>query len=214
MAVEPQVSGLPGAGEDQDDRSDDLFTDVLKSSIRSHQWSASNLTSKAKSSLAAGAVVLGIALTGIMGFSGLLGGDGVFLTLESLHPGVGYSVLLSALASLVLLSLSIHFSVRALRTVKIMIPVVYRVFTGTGKRSEEIDEDVLEAWESMSKKEMRRKINLAYIDEIKSLEKHADAMARDTGRGQRLLRLGLLSGVTASVIVLAAQLAAGAAPMP
>ncbi|RNJ75065.1 MAG: hypothetical protein EB824_02305, partial [Thaumarchaeota archaeon S15] len=157
---------------------------MLKSSIRSHQWSASNLTSKAKSSLAAGAVVLGIALTGIMGFSGLLGGDGVFLTLESLHPGVGYSVFLSALASLVLLSLSIHFSVRALRTVKIMIPVVYRVFTGTGKRSEEIDEDVLEAWESMSKKEMRRKINLAYIDEIKSLEKNAVATARDTSRGQ------------------------------
>ena len=214
MVAEPPAPRLSGAGDDPDDRSDALFTDVLKSSIRSHQWSASNLTSKAKSSLAAGAVVLSIAFTGLIGFSGILGGDGVFRTLESTQPGAGYAVFSLALACLATLSLSIHFSVRALRTVKIMIPVVYRTFTATGKRSEEIDEDVLEAWESMPKKEMHRKINLAYIDEIKSLEKHADAMARDTGRGQRLLRLGLLSGVTASVIVLAAQLAAGAAPMP
>jgi len=174
----------------------------------------SNLTSKAKSSLASGAVVLGIALTGIIGFSGLPGSDGVFGALESTQPGAGYAVLSLAPASLAMLSLSIHFSVRALRTARIMIPAVYRIFTGTGKRSEKVDENVLEGWESLPRKEMRRKINLAYIEEIKSLEKNATTMARDTGRGQRFLGLGMLSGVAASVIVLAAQLAGGAPAVP
>lgn len=145
-----------------------------------------------------------------MGFSGLLGGDGAFSTLEATQPGAGYAVSSLALSSLALLSASIHFSVRALRTVKIMIPVVYRIFTGTGKRSEEIDENVLEAWTLLPRKEIRQKINRGYVEEIKSLEKNADAMARDTGRGQSFLRLGLLSGVAASVIVLAAQLAGAA----
>lgn len=194
-----------------DGRSDDLFTDVLKSSIRSHQWSAANLTSKAKSSLAAGAVVLGIALTGIIGFSGLLGEDGVIKTLESVQPGAGYAVFSFALASLTFLSLSIHSSVRALRTVKIAVPVVYRAFTHRKDRSGKIDENVLEAWASLPKKVLRKKIHLAFVKAIKSLEKNADAAARDTGRGQSFLRLGLLSGVAASVTVLAAQLAAAVA---
>jgi len=214
LPAEPPPPGLPSAGESPGDGTDNLLTDVLKSSIRSHQWSASNLTSKAKSSLAAGAVVLSIALTGMIGFSGLLGGDGVFRALESTQPGAGYAVYSLALASLVLLSISIHFSVRALRTVKIVIPAVYRIFTGAGKRSEKVDENVLEGWESLPKKEMRRKINLAYIEEIKSLEKNATTVARDTGRGQHFLRLGLLSGVAASVIVLAAQLAGSAPVVP
>lgn len=214
MASEPTDPGLPGAGGGTDDRPDDLFTDVLKGSIRSHQWSASNLTSKAKSSLAAGAVVLGIALTGIMGFSGLLGGDGVFRTLEATQPGAGYATFSLALASLVMLSLSIHFSVRALRTVKITIPVVYRAFTHKKDTSGKLDENILEAWASLPKKALRKKIHRAYMEEIKSLEKNADAAARDTGRGQHFLRLGLMSGVAASVIVLAAQLAGAAAAVP
>lgn len=207
MAGEPSVSGT---GEDAAERSDDLFTDALKSSIRSHQWSASNLTSKAKSSLAAGAVVLGVAFTGIIGFFGLLGGDGVIKTLEAIQPGAGYAMLAAALAPLVLLSLSIRFSVRALRTIKITVPIVYRAFTSNKATSGEIDENILEAWASLPKKILRKKIRLAYMEEIKSLEINADAMARDTGRGQSFLRLGLFSGVAASVIVLAAQLAGAA----
>lgn len=214
MAPEPAASGLPGAGEDPDDRSDDLLTDALKSSIRSHQWAASNLTSKAKSSLAAGAVVLGIALTGIIGLSGLLGGDGVIGTLESAQPGAGYAVFSLALASLTFLSLSIHFSVRAMRTVKITIPIGYEAFINKKDKSGKLDENVLEAWASLPKKVMRKKIRRAYMDELKSLETNADAMARDTGRGQHFLRLGLFSGVAASVIVLAAQLAASAPAVP
>jgi len=204
---------MPDARDDPDDRSDDLFTDALKSSIRSHQWSASNLTSKAKSSLAAGAVVLGIALTGIMGFSGLLGDDGV-LTLEATQPGAGYAAFLAALTSLVMLSFSIHFSVRALRTVKITVSIGYRAFTHNKDVSGKISEDVLEAWASLPKKVMRKKIRRAYMEEIKSLEENADATARDTGKGQNCLRLGLLFGVAASVIVLAAQLAGSAPAIP
>jgi len=211
LADEPTV---PGADEGADGQSDDLFTDALKSSVRSHQWSAANLTSKAKSSLAAGAVVLSIALTGIMGFSGLLGDNGAFSTLESAQPGAGYAVFSLALSSLALLSLSTHFSVRALRTVKITVPVAYRAFTRSKDLSGEIDENVLEAWASLPKKVLRKKIHRAYMEEIKSLEKNADATARDTGRGQRFLRLGLLSGVAASVIVLAAQLAGSVSAVP
>jgi len=214
MAARPPALGLPDTGDDPDDRSDTLLTDALKSTISSHQWAVSNLTSKAKSSLAAGAVVLGIALTGIIGFSGLPGGDGVFRSLESTQPGAGYAVFSLALASLTFLSLAIHFSVRALRTVKITVPVIYKIFTYTGKKSEGIDANVLKAWELTPKKEMRRKINLAYIEEIKSLEKNADAAARDTGRGQRFLGLGLLSGVAASILVMTSQLAAGASAIP
>jgi len=214
MAARPQVHGLPDAGDDPDGRSDDLLTDALKSSIRPHQWAVSNLTSKAKSSLAAGAVVLGIAPTGIMGFSGLPGGDGVFHTLESIQPGAGHAAFSPALASPAMLSLSIHFSVRAIRTVKVIIPVGYSVFTGTGKGSGEIDDSVLEAWAPLPRKEMRKKVNRGYAEGIRSLEKNADAAARGTGRGQHFLRLGLLSGAAASAIALAAQPAGSAPAVP
>jgi len=108
-------------------------------------------------------VVLGIALTGIIGFSGLLGGDGVIRALESAQPGADYAVFSLALASLAFLSLSFHFSVRALRAVKITVPAGYKAFTDNESSSEEIDENVLEAWASLPKKVMRKKIRLAYV---------------------------------------------------
>ena len=188
---------------DLNDRSDELLSDELKNSIESHQWIITNLITKAKSHLATGALVLSIVISGMLGFSGFFGGDSNrFQGLEELQAGAGYTVVLLGVGCLAIISMSIRNSVIALRVIDAASPLTYKNFTTDEDGMGGIDESVLEAFATLSKKDLYKKIHRAHITRLKSLERDAARMAEHTRKGQRYLMVGLWLGVAAAIGVL------------
>lgn len=206
--------GKSNSSSGNDDRSDELLAATLKDSVLSSRWSMASLITKARSALTAGSVVLSLVITGILGFTGLLGGEdlGVFWSPDSPNRGIASLVLSLGTACLVLTSLSIYHSVRALKTIKIRIPIAYQAFTKHDRMDEPINSYMLEAWASLPKKAMFRRIHMAYLRELRSIESHIDAISHHTTLGQKFLLGGLLFGVAASLTALLAPAITSAVP--
>jgi len=196
----------PGASRDDRNGSDYLLAGMLKDAIISARWSTESISTKARSTLAAGVVVLGLVITGILGFAGLLGGGdaAAFWNPGDSQPGIRGAVLLLGTACLASISISISYCVRALKTIRVEIPAKYGAFTISGRLTDKISNFMMDAWESLPKKEMLRRIHVAYLKELRSLEKNIDTVSRHTMRGQAFLPGGLLSGVAASMLTLLA----------
>lgn len=165
-----------------------------------------SVSTKARFTLAAGAVVLGLVITGILGFAGLLGGGETvtFWSLGGSQPGIRGAVLSLGIACLASVSISILCSVWALKTIKVRIPAKYAAFTDSGSLAGKISIPALEAWASLPKRAMYRRIHKTYLAELLSLEKHIDTVSCHTRWGQAFLLGGLLSGVAASMLTLLA----------
>lgn len=150
------------AARDDDDRSDRLLADLLKDGIVSARWSLDNISAKGRSTLAAGAVVLGLAITGILGFAGLLGGRNTVesWSLGGLQLGMRNVILSLGVACLASVSFSIYYSVRALKTIKVRLPAKYGAFTKSGRAVDKISDTVIEAWASLQKRAMFRRIHI------------------------------------------------------
>ena len=185
----------------------EIFTDILREGIKSHKWSIESLSGKAKSALAAGAIVLSIMMGGLGGSSWLFGGStsNIWQFLGTLPAWTVVIIIGSGVCSLGVLSLSIYYSMNALKVIKLSGFVDARTFMAIDGSDNSNKEEVAK-WLSASKQDIYERVHDAHILELASLEKHDARMGKDTKLGQRCLFIGLVLGVIMTITLLFAPL--------
>jgi len=192
----------------------ELIDSIFRRSVVTYRSARASLEGKAKTTLTAGAIVLGIVMGGLGTVAGLSGGaapaDWQFL--ESLPPRAAIFIAACFIASLVAIFLSVVLAVSALKVTKIRGFGAASAF-GKGKYHG-IDTRIVADWLSAKTYEVYKKVYEAYAVELGILEEQCDHMGRRTRQSQWSLVVGLaLSLVWASAVIgigVASQ--SGAAP--
>lgn len=190
----------------------ELVDNILNRSIVTYRSAKASLEGKAKTTLTAGAIVLGIVMGGLGTVAGLSGeatlADWQFL--ESLPPQAALFIAACFIASLVAIFLSVVLAVSALKVTKIRGFGAAAAF-GEGEYHG-IDTKIIVDWLSAKTYEVYKKVYEACVVELGVLEEQCDHMGRRTRQSQWSLVIGLaLSLVWAGAVIglgVAAQSAA------
>lgn len=179
-----------------------MLASILYIGIQECDWVINGLVTRAKSALAASAIVLGVMIAGIGGFAWLLSAgelsSAVMAQLVETRA-IGAVLALGMLGFASMLG-SACLSAWALRAVRIRIPFSSNLVMSGNAMSEK----ALQAWDVGSKVELRKIICKAHAAALKNREDVIGSIGPKTLAGQVLLVSGLVFTTTAAIIVLAA----------
>jgi len=179
-----------------------VLASILYIGIQECDWVINGLVTRAKSTLAASAIVLGVMIAGIGGFAWLLSAgelsSAVMAQLAETRA-IGAVLALGMLGFVSMLG-SACLSAWALRAVRIRIPFSSDFIMSGDAMSKK----TLQAWEAGSEWELRRIICKSYAEALKNREDVIGSIGPKTLAGQVMLVSGLLFTTTAAIIVLAA----------
>lgn len=179
-----------------------VLASILYIGIQECDWVINGLVTRAKSTLAASAIVLGVMIAGIGGFAWLLSaGEFSSAVMAQLVEtrAIGVVLALGVLGFASMLG-SACLSAWALRAVRIRIPFSSNLVMSGGTMSEK----ALQAWDAGSEDAMRMVICKSHAAALKNREDVIRSIGPKTLAGQVLLVSGLLFTTTAAIIVLAA----------
>jgi len=185
-----------------------VLASILYMGTQECDWVISGLVTRAKPTLAASAMVLGVMIAGIGGFAWLLSaGEFSSVVLAQLAETRAFAAVL-ALGVLGFASLlgPACLSAWALRAARIRIPFSSNLVMPGGA----ISEKALQAWGAGSEDAMRRVMCKSHAAALKNREDVIVSDGPKTLAGQVVLVSGLLFKTTAAIIVLAAVGAVGA----
>jgi len=170
---------------------------MMQAGLQEYDWAIGGIVERAKSTLAAGAIVLSVLIAGIGGFAWILNsGDapGVMEHLRATHMIVPVTLLGST--GFVDLVWSAHLSVSALSIVEVKSPFSTDLIMVNGA----VEEGLMLGWESASEAAAYRGVCKSYAVALENREKTIKDIGPKALLGQRLLLAGL--GLTASATVL------------
>lgn len=179
-----------------------MLASILYIGIQECDWVINGLVTRAKSTLAASAIVLGVMIAGIGGFAWLLSaGEFSSAVMAQLVETRAIGVVL-ALGMLGFASMlgAACLSAWALRAVRIRIPFSSDFIMSGNTMSEK----ALQVWDTGSEAELHRIICRSHAVALKNREDVIGSIGPKTLAGQVLLVFGLLFTTTAAIIVLAA----------
>ena len=168
--------------------------------LQEYDWAINGLVTRAKSTLAASAIVLGVMIAGVGGFAWLLNSgdlaDVVMLHLRE-SQAIGVVLLLGMFGFARMLG-SACLSAWALRAVNIRSPFSSNLIM----RGNSLNEEAIGAWMATSDLGMYRSILVAYAAALKNREDVIRGIGPKTPIGQVLLVVGLMFTTTATVVML------------
>ncbi len=169
---------------------------MMQAGLQEYDWAIGGIVERAKSTLAAGAIVISVLIAGIGGFAWMLNsGDapGVMEHLRATHAIVPITLLGSA--GFVAMVWSAHFSVAALSIVEVKSPFSTDLIMANGA----MKEGLMHVWESASEAAAYRGVCKSYAVALENREKTIKDIGPKALLGQRLLLAGL--GLTASATI-------------
>lgn len=177
--------------EDQKRKNRELLLKIMMVGVQMHMWAMQSLTTKARAFLAVGAIVASILIAGLGSAIGLLVGDTeVREILEGLPQWVLLALASCGIASIASILLSIHFSLRALKTITVSM-IGFERFTRDGKN---MDWEKLAEWIDLSEDEIYKYVHHLFFVAMRSLKKDNSSMAKHADRGKNFLLVGLCLG--------------------
>jgi len=185
-----------------------VLASILYMGIQECDWVINGLVTRAKSTLAASAIALGVMIAGIGGIAWLLSaGEFSSDVLAHLAEARAIAVVL-ALGVLGFASMlgSACLSAWALRAVRIRIPFSSNLVMSGNAMSEK----ALQAWDAGSEVETHRVICKSHAAALKNREGVIGSIGPKTLAGQVMLVSGLLFATAAAIVVLAVGAPAGA----
>lgn len=168
--------------------------------IQEYDWVIGGVVTRAKSTLAASAIVLGVMIAGIGGFAWLLNAghmaDAVVAHLRSVH-GVWVVLVMGVLGFCFMLGAAC-LSAWALRVVRVKSPFSSELIMSGGK----IDMDAMEAWKKAEKTVLYENICKSYAAALSSREAAVNSMGPRALLGQVCMVTGLSLTTVAAIIML------------
>jgi len=179
-----------------------VLASILYIGLQEYDWAINGLVTRAKSTLAASAIVLGVMIAGIGGLAWILNtGELTNIVITHLREtqAIGAVLLLGAFGLASMLG-SACLSAWALRAVKIRSPFSSNLITmGTA-----LNEGAIQAWTAAPESEMYKIIFKAYAAALKNREDVIGSIGPKTLVGQALLVIGLLLTTIATIVMLVA----------
>jgi len=179
-----------------------VLASILYIGLQEYDWAINGLVTRAKSTLAASAIVLGVMIAGIGGLAWLLNAGElssvVMMNLRETQAIV--VVLLLGMFGLASMLGSACLSAWALRAVKIRSPFSSNLIT----MESALNEGAIQAWVTAPESEMYKIIFKAYAAALKNREDVIGSIGPKTLVGQALLVMGLLLTTVATMIMLVA----------
>lgn len=192
----------------------ELLNGVLGRGVDSHRWAHQSLDGKAKATLTASALTLGIVMGGLGAGAGVAGEAALSAwgLLAGIHPSLVALVAALIVASLALIFLSAYMAVRALRVFTMEGFGNAEAFVeGDGKT---ISRCAIKEWVEADSAHVHERTQEGLIEEMLSLKRQNRIMGGLVGQSQACLLWGLLCSVAWGGILAGAGIASQAALAP
>jgi len=194
------------SAEDQKRKNRELLLRIMICGVQMHMWAMQSLATKARAFLAVGAIVASILIAGLGSAVGLLVGDNDVRELLAGLPSWAFFILASCgFASIASILLSIHFSLRALRTTTVSM-IGFQRFTRDGTN---MDWEKLAEWINLTEDEIYKYVHHLFFVAMRSLMKDNSNMAKYADRGKNFLLVGLCLGFAFAVTALSLSFTLG-----
>lgn len=177
-----------------------VLAPILLVCIQEYDWVIGGVVTRAKSTLAASAIVLGVMIAGIGGFAWLLNAghmaDAVVAHLRSVQ-GV-WAVLAMGVLGFCFMLGAACLSAWALRVVRVKSPFSSKLIM----LDEKIDKDAMEAWKKAEEAVLYENICKSYAAALRSREVAVNNMGPKALLGQVCLVIGLSLTAIAAILML------------
>jgi len=184
-----------------------ILAAMLQAGLQEYDWVIGGIVTRAKSTLAASAIVLGVLIAGLGGFAWILNSSGAAdMVINYLRSSqMLFPVALFGVGGFVSMLWAAYYSVSALSVVEIKSPFSSSLIMS----GDAVDEKGLQKIAKAREMVMCENMCKSYAYAIKNRERVIKKMGPKALKGQKLLGIGLTSTAIASIITIMVVITSG-----